>query len=75
MDLSLQLYRKLLGILFKEKGDPNLKYPLYTIEDHEKGYERIEYTPDYPSCICIISLSHTFGTNSHNDICFIILSS
>lgn len=49
MELSLYLHRCRMGILFKEKNDPNLKFPLYTIKDHEKGYEYFEETPEYPS--------------------------
>lgn len=49
LDLSLWLHRRLTGIVYKEKNDPNLHHEIYTIQDHEKGYERIEETPEYPS--------------------------
>uniref|UniRef100_A0A336LQ01 CSON000626 protein n=1 Tax=Culicoides sonorensis TaxID=179676 RepID=A0A336LQ01_CULSO len=48
MDLCIWLHRCLLGVIFKEKQDFDLKCPLYTIKDHEKGYELVSEIPEYP---------------------------
>lgn len=50
MEMSLWLQRCFLGIVFKEKNDPNITHPVWTMKDHEKGFEVFHEFPEYPPC-------------------------
>lgn len=49
--LSLYLYRCTMGILLQhknKKGVDEVFCPIYTVKDHDVGYERFKETPIYP---------------------------